>query len=283
LGRVELLSKLEQEYGVVLDEAAVAQVKTAEDVRKLMAHPHAVSEEPKVQIRHVYPHWPWMPIMQAIRSAFLEIAAMPLVRFLAKPTIEDRVREWPRGPVLMLSNHVTSYDVPLMLYALRGPVRRHVAVAMSGEMILDFRRGRNQGNWFLNLLAPIAYILFTGLFNVFPLPQMSGFRRSFRHAGEAIDRGYSVIVFPEGRRSDDGTAQPFKAGVGLLWRELGVPALPFRLEGLGEMKAHGKRWFRSGRLRVSVGDVIALDRTKTTEELTEILRQSVFGQERTLG
>src|SRR5579875_1816848 len=283
LGRVELQARLEQQYGVVLDEAAVAQVKTAEDVSKLIAEPQTGAPQRRPAAQHIYPYWPWNPLMQAVRGVFLELIAMPLVRLLAKPAVENRIQDWPATPTLMVANHVTSYDVPLMLYALPGKVRRHVAVAMSGEMILDFRRGRNQGNWFLNLLAPVAYLLMTALFNIFPLPQMSGFRRSFRHAGEAIDRGYSVIVFPEGRRSEDGTAQPFKSGAGLLWRELGTPALPFRLEGLGEMKAHGKRWFRSGKLRVSAGPVVPLDRSKTTEELTDILRRNVFGQERTLG
>ncbi len=100
--------------------------------------------------------------------------------------------------MLIVANHVTSYDVPFILYALPRRVRRRVAVAMSGEMILDWRFARNQGNWFFNLLGPIEYWVVTGLFNIFPLPQFSGFRRSFRHAGEAVDRGYSVIVFPEG-------------------------------------------------------------------------------------
>ncbi len=179
--------------------------------------------------------------------------------------------------MLIVANHVTSYDGPFILYALPGHIRRRIAIAMSGEMILDWRRARNQGNWVLNLLAPIEYLLVTALFNIFPLPQLSGFRRSFRHAGEAIDRGYSVIIFPEGRRSDDGAPQPFKSGAGLLWKELGTPALPVRLEGLGEIKAQHSRWFRSGRITVSVGEVLQLDKSKSPEELTDILRQSVFG------
>ena len=38
-----------------------------------------------------------------------------------------------------------------------------------------------------------------GVFNVFPLPRSAGFRRSFQHAGAALDHGYHVLVFPEGR------------------------------------------------------------------------------------
>jgi long-chain acyl-CoA synthetase len=191
--------------------------------------------------------------------------------------VRSDVDQWPSSPILIVSNHVTSYDVPFILYALPGRVRRHVAVAMSAEMMLDWRRARNQGNWFLNLVSPIEYLLVTGLFNVFPLPQMSGFRRSFAYAGEAVDRGYSVIVFPEGRRSDDGTPGPFKAGAGLLWKELGTPALPVRLQGLGEIKAKRERWFRSGRISVSVGKILPPAPAKPADELTKVLERGVFG------
>ena len=217
--------------------------------------------------------------MQAVRSVFLEVIAMPLLRFLAgKPRVTSRVRDWPSSPVLIVCNHVTAYDPAFVLYALPGRIRRRVAIAMAGEMLLDFRRGRNQENWFLNLVVPIAYLLITGLFNVFPLPQLSGFRRSFRHAGEAMDRGYNVLVFPEGRRSDDEGALPFKSGAGLLWKELGTPALPVRLRGLGQIKAQHARWFRTNRISVSVGRLVPLDVDKSPEELTEILRRGIFSE-----
>jgi long-chain acyl-CoA synthetase len=208
---------------------------------------------------------------------FLECVAVPLVRLLAKPAVRIAVDQWPTSPMLIVSNHVTSFDVPLILYALPGRVRRRVAVAMSAEMMLDWRHARNQGNWFLNLVAPIEYLLVTGLFNVFPLPQMSGFRRSFTHAGEAVDRGYSVVVFPEGRRSEDGTPASFKLGAGLLWKELGTPALPVRLQGLGEIKSRRERWFRSGRIMVSVGKVLEPEPSRSAEELTKVLERGVLG------
>jgi long-chain acyl-CoA synthetase len=202
---------------------------------------------------------------------------MPLLRFLAKPKAQTHVSKYPSSPLFIVANHVTSYDVPFVLHALPGHVRRRAAVAMSGEMILDWRRARKQGHWFLNLVAPIEYILVTGLFNVFPLPQFSGFRRSFQHAGEAIDHGYSVIVFPEGRRSDDGTPQPFMKGAGLLWKELGTPALAVRIEGLGEIKAGHSRWFRTGTITTTVRQLLPPERAKSPEELTRMLEDAVFG------
>ncbi|HZQ52828.1 MAG TPA: AMP-binding protein [Bryobacteraceae bacterium] len=280
LGRVQLQAQLEEKYGVSLDDAALQQVKTQQDVQKLLQQPASAMARPQERApRHIYPRWPWNPVMWAIRSVFLEAIAMPVLRFLAKPKRLRRVTgELPRSPMLIVSNHVSSYDPAFVLYALPGRMRRRVAIAMSGEMLLDFRRGRNQGNWFLNLMAPVAYLLITGLFNVFPLPQVSGFRRSFRHAGEAIDRGYNVLVFPEGQRSANENPLPYKSGSGLLWKELNVPLLPVRLHGLGALKESGERWFRSGKISVSVGDILWPEPGQPAEELTERLREAVLRQ-----
>jgi long-chain acyl-CoA synthetase len=274
LGRVELQAQLERQYGIALEDSALEQVTTQEDVRRVIEQAVNVPKPPAAQ--HQYWRWPWNPVVQFVRAVFLELLALPLVRLLSKPKVVCHATHWPATPALIVCNHVTSYDAPFILYALPGALRRRVAIAMAGEMLLDYRKGRNQGNWYLNLLSPIAYWLITGLFNVFPLPQYSGFRRSFQHAGEAVDRGYSVIVFPEGRRSDDGKPQPFKVGTGLLWKDLGTEAIPVRIDGLGELKASKRGWFRSGTITVFVGEPLRLDATLSPEELTEQLRQAVF-------
>jgi long-chain acyl-CoA synthetase len=208
---------------------------------------------------HVYPHWPWGWPVRPARVAFQELLMRPLVWALAAPRVVREVPELPPGPVLVIANHVTSYDGPLVLYALPWKLRRNLAVAMSGEMLLDYRLGRNQGSGLLNLLIRPAYWLITALFNVFPLPRARGFRHSFAHAGEAMDRGYSVMVFPEGTRSGTGGMQAFRPGIGLLAQESRVPVIPVAIVGLDEMKSGKIRWFRSGRLEIRVGAAIAID------------------------
>jgi long-chain acyl-CoA synthetase len=274
LGRVQLQAQLEQQYGIALDDSALQNVTTQADVSRMIQQAGSAPSKPRVQ--HRYWRWPWNPGMQFVRAIFLELIALPLVRLLAKPKVVCHATHWPALPSLIVCNHVTSYDAPFILYALPGPIRRRVAIAMAGEMLIDYRQGRDQGNWYLKLLAPIAYWLITSLFNVFPLPQYSGFRRSFQHAGEALDRGYSVIVFPEGHRSDDGSAQPFKVGAGLLWKSLGAEAIPVRIDGLGELKISAGRWFRAGTIVVSVGEPLRLDSSLSPEELTQLLQHAVF-------
>ena len=127
----------------------------------------------------------------------------------------------------------------------------------------------------LNLLAPVGYWLVTTLFNVFPLPRLRGFRRSFAHAGEAMDRGYSVMIFPEGHRSGDGKLQPFRPGIGLLAQESRVPVVPVALIGLGELRAAKAGWFRSKQLEVRVGEVIPIDEESEPTELTSRFEESI--------
>jgi long-chain acyl-CoA synthetase len=142
---------------------------------------------------------------------------------------------------------------------------------MSGEMLRDYRDMRNQGAWILNLLAPAAYWLLTALFNVFPLPRDRGFRRSFAHAGEAMDRGYSVLIFPEGTRSLTGHMNRFRSGIGLLARDTQAPVLPIALRGIYDLVAEREglgprpRWFHAGRIEIRVAAPVTADELSALE------------------
>jgi long-chain acyl-CoA synthetase len=279
LGRVELQSALETRFGIPIDDAAFQEIQTLGEIRMLLkGSGPAVGPATTlalVQKQHIYPQWPWTRLAAAVRTVFLEGIAMPLVAFLAAPTTK---RDWTRAPdvpVLIVSNHVTLYDVPILLYGLGRRTRRRVAVAMAGEMLLDWRRARGQGNWFLNLLAPAAYYLVTALFNVFPLPQSGDFRASFEHAARAMDRGFHVLVFPEGRRTPDGQMRTFQRGSGLLWKELQCEALPVYLDGLWISKAVHAKWFRSGKISTHVGRMITLKPETDPTAATALLEERV--------
>src|SRR6185312_10591332 len=157
-------------------------------------------------------------------------------------------------PMLIICNHVTAYDGALVEYALPGPMRRRIASAMLGEMLDEFLHFRNPDTGKFMLFGPAAYWLLTALYNVFPLPRRRDFQRSFAHAGEALDRDYNVLIFPEGTRSAAGELARFRPGIGLLVKQAHAPVLPLALIGLGELKAKGRGWFRSGKLQVRVGE-----------------------------
>lgn len=281
LGRVELQSLLEDRLGLEIDEAAYQRARTLGELKALLGGSSgtaAMSEAgpaPPPRTRFVYPRWPWTRLPRALRVIFLEIIVRPLVAVLARPRVCRHLNGVPSGPLLLVANHVSAYDVPLILYALPWHMRRRVAVAMAGEMLDAWRHARNQANLWLNLIAPVQYWLVTALFNVFPLPQYGNFRQSFAHAGRAMDAGFHVLVFPEGRRTPDGALHPFQAGAGMLWRELRTPALPVYLEGLDAWKAGHRPWFRSDGLAIHIGAPIPFDADREAAAAARILEQAV--------
>ncbi len=298
LGRVQLQSTLEQRLGIELPDDAMEKIKTLGELRALLRTPGKVVASSETapalavapahessagtgtrQDENAYPHWPWWPPVQWLRAGFIEAVMRPLAWLLAAPRVDrqttDPPTKLPEGPLLIIANHVTSYDPAFVLYALPPRLRRRVAIAMSGEMLLDFRKARRQQEFSLRILGPLAYLAITALFNVFPLPRSSGFRRSFAHAGEALDHGYSVLIFPEGHRSEDGRLHAFRPGIGLLAAQSRVPVLPIALKGLGELKSEKARWFRSGKLAIYVGNTIPVDIRAEPGELTRALEQRV--------
>jgi long-chain acyl-CoA synthetase len=227
--------------------------------------------------RFVYPTWPWWKPMQWIRAGFIELIALPLTRFLAAPRVVAPHVPAPAEPILIVANHVTAYDPALIQYALPGPLRRRIAPAMLGEMLDDFRHARHPddppGRKRFYLWGPPAYWLVTALFNVFPLPRARDFQASFNHAGRALDRGYSVLVFPEGTRTA-GQLAKFRQGIGILVKQSHAAVLPVGIRGLGELKA-SRRWFRSGKLEVHVGELIHFSPLATEAEITQRLHDEV--------
>ncbi len=290
LGLVELQSTLESQFGVELDELAFQQARTVGDLRLLLSLP-AVQEQqgaaaPTVvsHLREIartrggeYPRWPWSAPVRWVRNLFLGAVARPLVRFLLHPHVVRgaAAAKALQHPLLIVSNHVTTFDVPLVLYALPRQARNRVAVATAGRMLLGWRHAQAEQYRWLSFITPLAYWVLTALFNLFPLPQGPGFRASFAHAGEALDRGMHVLVFPEGRRSPDGTLAAFQSGVGLLAQQSGTPVLPVALEGLGEIKQRKRRWFRPGTVTIHMGDPVTMLVNETPQAFSERLQSAV--------
>jgi len=229
----------------------------------------------------IYSRWPWSKPMQLIRSGFLELIAQPFVWFLGNPRVVAPRRLDVNEPMLIVCNHVTAYDGALIEYALPGRMRRRVASAMLGEMLEDFRHFRNPDTGRFMLLGPAAYWLVTALYNVFPLPRRRDFQRSFAHAGEALDRGYNVLVFPEGTRSEAGELARFRPGIGMLVKQAHAPVLPVALVGLGELKAKGRGWFRSGKLEIRIGEPLRFGALDAEGTITETLHSAVAALMRT--
>jgi long-chain acyl-CoA synthetase len=269
LDRVELLSALEERFHVELDETAFANAKTVADVERVLQQPAARRTE------YVYPRWTQREPIRWLRLAVYYALVWPATQILGHPRIVGRENLCSlRGPVLIVSNHITRRaDIGLILAALPPRFRHRVATAMGGETLQNMRRPPRDWFFAMRWAYQLGYWLATLLFNVFPLPQLSGFRESFRFAGESVDRGYSVLVFPEGEVNNSATGEmaPFQSGIGLLAENLGIPIVPMRLDGVWQMKRQHRRLAHIGEITVRIGAPVTFAPGTPPEEIARQL------------
>jgi long-chain acyl-CoA synthetase len=160
--------------------------------------------------------------------------------------------------VIFASNHQSHFDTPVILDSLPPRWRYRVAPAMAKEFFKAhfFPEQYGRRAWFTNSLN---YYLASFFFNAFPLPQReAGTRQTLRYVGELLGAGYSILIFPEGKRTQAGEINRFQPGVGMMASRLEVPVVPVRLEGLNQI-LHASAYFPTvGRARCAFGRPMTL-------------------------
>ncbi len=270
LDRVELMSALESRYQTDLSDVRFSEVSTVGQLEKLL------TESPAAPTEHLYPRWPQYWLTTASRLAVYYLLAWPATYILAAPRIRGRENlHRLRGPVLVIANHVTYLDIAWILPALPARLRNCLATAMRAERLAEMRRPPKAMNLFNRFRERLDYYLALSLFNVFPLPQRSGFLKSFSFAGDLADRGWNILIFPEGHTTEDGHIAPFRAGVGLLAKQLNIPVVPMRLGGLFDLRQKNRILTRPGHVQVTIGKPVRFSPNQDANEITEELERRV--------
>jgi len=270
LERVELLGALEDRYQVDLSETKFAGAATIGDLEKLLQGECGERRE------FHYPRWTLRWPVTWIRLAAHYLLVRPAVFLLGWPRIVGRENlRGLHGPALVIANHIDDVDVGFIQTVLPARIRHRLATATGGEA-LEALRSPEPGRWWGGRIYDrLQWALGVALLNLFPLPRQAGFRKSFAYAGEAVDRGYSVLVFPEGRHTEDGKLRPFRAGVGLLVNNLRLPVVPIRIDGLFEIKKAGKKFAAPGKIQVRIGKPVEFAAERDPAEIARELQRAV--------
>jgi long-chain acyl-CoA synthetase len=252
LERVELMVALEDKFQTRIDEGAFADAKSVADLKTLIdngAVAGAAATEPVE-----FPSWNRAWPARAIRRVSLPTWILPLARVFAWTHVEG-LEHLARieSPVIFAANHQSHMDGPVILASLPARFRYRVAPAMAKEFFKPhfFPEQYGRKAWFTNSLN---YYLAALFFNAFPLPQReAGARQTLRYIGDVLESGFSVLIFPEGRRTSAGEIDGFRPGIGMIASRLEVPVVPVRLEGLDKVLAPSWKMAKPGRVRVAFG------------------------------
>jgi long-chain acyl-CoA synthetase len=218
LGRVELLTLIEEELGVYVDDGDIEPDETLAD---LQAKVDARAGEPPP--KGIF-GWPLSPLLGALRIGVFQVIVIPLVSLLYRRRVRglEHLENISR-PVMFAANHHLHNDNALILSAIPVGWRWKLSVAAAADGIF--------GNRWRGFAAAV-------LGNAFPIVRTGGgVRRSFELLGARLDRGFSVLIYPEGELTVGGPMLPFKSGTGLVAIHGAIPVVPIRL------KAHRySRW-----------------------------------------
>ena len=251
LERIEMMVALEEATNTTIDEAAFSNAATVADLERLASAP-ASTEAAAAPVD--FPSWNRSRPVRALRAISQSAVLLPLTRVFARTTVEGLpYLAALEGPVIFAANHQSHLDTPAILAALPGKWRRRLATAMAKEFFKAhfFPEQHTRMAWFTNSLN---YWLAAGVFNAFPLPQReAGARQTLRYAGELVEHGYSILLFPEGKRTEHGEIQPFRPGIGIMASRLGVPVIPVRLEGLDRVLHQTWKMAKPGNVTIRFG------------------------------
>ncbi len=256
LERVELMMAIEETLQVTVDEGKFAAARTVADLEAISRPLEGAGTAATVIAGEPFefPAWNRSAAVTALRRVSLPTWILPL----ARPFVSLEVRglehlEAVDGAVIFAANHQSHLDTPMILKALPPRWRYRVAPAMAKEFFgPHFHPGGVP--WRARLTNSLNYYLASAFFNAFPLPQReSGTRQTLRYIGELVGDGYSVLIFPEGRRTDDGEIGRFQPGVGMIAARLGVPVVPVRLHGLDRILHHTWKFPHRGTARITFG------------------------------
>lgn len=257
LDRIELTMTLEEQAGAGVDETAVAACRTVGDLRQLVAT--AAAGEPAAA-GLAFPRWATSALARTVRNISQQTWLLPLAGLFLRRRIAG-LNQFAdlTGPVIFAANHQSHFDTPAILLSLPPRWRRRIAVAMAREFF-DARFFPAAHGVLERLGIGVLYGLAVLFFNAFTLPRSGpGARDTLRYAGELVSGGWSILIFPEGHRTQRGEINPFQPGVAMLASRLSVPVVPVRLEGVDRVLHQTWRWPRRGVVHVMFGAPITLE------------------------
>lgn len=145
----------------------------------------------------------------------------------------EGMEELPAGGAVLVVNHQSLVDIPLLLSAFRRPVK-FLAKRELGEIPLFGKAMAAAGNLFVDREDPRDAV------------------HALRDAGARVRGGALLVVFPEGTRSADGSIGEFKPGAFYLAQKSGAPVVPVYIDGGNRALPKGSICFRPADLLVRV-------------------------------
>ena len=258
LMRVELTVRIEQDFGIFIDES---QLKPETTVAQLQEMIEKKEEMPKPSKLKKWPRSWWARIIR-VGGQYLVLL---FYRIFIRLKIEGSQNlKDIKFPVIFMPNHISYIDPAPILLGLPRKIKRRLVFSAAKDVLYQ-EYGR---------VAWLAELLF----NSFVLPRLEGenIRLGLDYMGRLLDQGYSVIFFPEGHVSVDGKMQPLKQGAGFIAVEMDVPVVLVKIIGTDQIVPYAKAFPRKiAQVIIKFGKPIKFNRSDDYKSVQDRLEKEL--------
>ena len=158
----------------------------------------------------------------------------------------------PEGPVVIVSNHASDFDPPILSSSMRRPV-----AFMAKEELFK---------------VPILKQAIT-LYGAYPVKRESADRSAIRSAIKSLENGWATGVFLQGTRTPDGRITDPKLGAALIAAKAKAPLLPVSLWGTHAISSKGSAMPRPVPVTVRIGKLIEVPTSSDRAQLEALTQR----------
>jgi len=208
LNRVELLSVIEQEYAIAIPETSINPQTTVGQLKKLIKESPTSEEE--IPINEVN----YSPFLYKLRLILQNILIFPLHSLFVPIDVfgKENLRNL-KPPAIFYFNHIGIMDGVCILRILPSEIRKKLVIAVNSELWSQWRR-----------------FVVESLSGGFPFDKKEKIKASLELTGEFLDKGFSLLIAPEGEFAPSGKLLRFKEGTGFIAVQMRVPVVPIKID-----------------------------------------------------
>ncbi|MGO9605904.1 MAG: AMP-binding protein [Candidatus Binataceae bacterium] len=255
LAMAELAEHIAEYAGREIGPEETTDLRTVADLQRL-ASAESPNGRPKMPsyARFVEPFTPMLPgTVRNLARSVTRRAQRAIFETWLKPHVLGRGNIPANRNVIVAANHASHVDFGLVGFALD---------AMGDDLVVLAAK-----DYFFN--TPARRFLASNFTSLIPFDRERAQLESLDEALAELARGKSVLMFPEGTRSADGTVHEFKSGTGYLALRSGCDVLPMLIRGTHAVLGKGSLVPRRHPVEVRIGTVITAAELRTISENAE--------------
>ncbi len=224
--------------------------------------PHGVAAAPSDIGGNYETEWARGPGSRLVRRVFLNTVWQPIIDFYAMPEVRnlDRLKPLGKRGAIFVANHHSHADTIVLMTALPKPWRNKLFIAGAADYFFTTKTTSRLSALFIGAV---------------PIDRTSVSRKTIDGPIKLLKRDWSMVIYPEGGRSNDGWANDFKPGAAFLAKQSGASVVPVHIDGTDSVLPKGQTWPTRAKVTVNFGSPMEFGANDTNQSFIERVEAAI--------